>query len=59
VCEQCLREANAAFQSSALLDGGVGIGVVFVQGMHEGEVRRGSRSSQHAGDMATALRPQI
>ena len=59
MCEQCLREANAAFHISALLDGGVDIGVVFVQGMHEGEVRRGSLSSQHVGDMATALRAEI
>ena len=59
MCEQCLREANAAFHISALLNGGVDSGVVFVQGMHEGEVRRGSLSSQHVGDMATALRSQI
>ena len=58
MCEQRLREANAAFHISALLDGGVDIGVV-VQGMHEGEVKRGSLSSQHVGNMATALRAEI
>jgi hypothetical protein len=35
------------------------IGVVFVQGMQEREVRRESRSSQDVGDMATALRAEI
>ena len=59
MCEQCLGEANAAFHISALLDGGVDSGGVVVQGMHEGEARRGSLSSQHVGNMATALRAEI
>jgi len=54
VCDQCLREANAAFHISALLDSGVGIGVVFFKGCMRA---RSGADRDRASTSATWLPP--